>query len=739
MMSDENQGEILKSQKYNLDDLPIGAYVVDREGRFIDYNRKFRQILHLPATGPVTGSITDFYREPQKRQELIDKLIDAENRGQYMEKQVVAFVVGGQEVFVQNFCRSIRNPKDNTEIIGFIGSLVDVTEEENYRRLFDSLPSGVYRLDRDDVIVHVNPAVVRMLGYNSYKELIGKPVIDLYPHPEEADKLKQVLDKKGSATGVIVELQKKTGGTIFTQVSAFKLSLPDGSYNGREGTITDVTVEEHYRRILTDVPVGFYLVQKKNGEDIIRHCNQQFAEMFEFDRVEDVLNFKVKDLYSSPEELDKLRAALEENDKIKKPLLGHIARMKTRKGKIFVIEVNSRAQHDRQENIIGRAGVIRDISDEFVLRERVKELTNDIGGVLHAYTSTLLTVQHSLRAVRSSLEPDPFGDTGYLNTDEEVGALKEPISHLASAVNKLVDLAQDQERKIALSQKNWSELSRLADVLKGIEDIPYPQFHSPTAREAAIIILEICRQVAEGKLPREVIRQVIRDAENLLRICSLITLHQAGDAVISMDHTVRSLREYVISSVRIKEKQIECTIKSLIDRTITNMDEFARNQGVNIKLKINDPWVQVKVVERDIIRALTNLLHNAIKYSWSREKGEAPRIFIRSNLLEKKILIEFENWGVPIPKEEIEQGMLFQIGHRGRLSGDRGRVGTGVGLTDSRRVAHEHGGDVTIDSRPARPEGKMDDYKQPFLTIATLSLPIFVWQGEKDEEKDTLD
>jgi len=731
MVMDKNESDILQTHKYDLDDLPIGAYVVDREGRFIDCNRKFRQILHLPATGQLTGSIVGFYRDPKKPEELIDKLIAAENKGQYLEKQVVALVVGGQEVFVQNFCRSIRNPKDNTEIIGFIGSLVDVTEEENYRRLFDSLPAGVYRLDKNDVIVHVNPAVVRMLGYDSDKELIGKPVIDLYAHPEEADKLKQVLDKKGSATGVIVELQKKTGGTIFTLMTAFKLTLADGSYNGREGTITDVTGEEQYRRILTDVPVGFYLVQKKNGEDIIRHCNRQFADMFEFDTVDAVLGFKVKDLYSTPEELYKLRAAQEENDKIKKPLLGHIARMKTRKGKIFVIEVNSRAQHDRQENIIGRAGVVRDISDEFVLRERVKELTNDIGGVLHAYTSTLLTVQHSLRAVRSSLEPDPFGDTGYLNTDEEVGALKEPISHLASAVNKLLDLAQDQERKIALSQKNWSELSRLADVLKGIEDIPYPQFHSPTAREAAIIIIEICRQVAEGKLPREVIRYVTREAENLLRICSLITLHQAADAVISMDHTVRSLREYVISSVRIKEPKNGCTIDSLVDKAITNMKEFSKNQGVNIKFKLSDPRVQVRVVERDIIRALTNLLHNAIKYSWSREKGEAPRIFIRSHCLENKILIEFENWGVPIPRDEIEQGMLFQIGHRGRLSGDRGRVGTGVGLTDSRRVAREHGGDVTIDSRPENPDGRADDYKQPFLTTVSLSLPIFVCQGEQ--------
>jgi signal transduction histidine kinase len=84
--------------------------------------------------------------------------------------------------------------------------------------------------------------------------------------------------------------------------------------------------------------------------------------------------------------------------------------------------------------------------------------------------------------------------------------------------------------------------------------------------------------------------------------------------------------------------------------------------------------------------------------------------------------IEFENWGVPIKKEEIEQHLIFKVGYRGRLSGDRGRVGTGIGLADAQRVAQKHGGDLVVKSHPAVGSRNEDDYTQPFITSVIMKL-----------------
>lgn len=144
---------------------------------------------------------------------------------------------------------------------------------------------------------------------------------------------------------------------------------------------------------------------------------------------------------------------------------------------------------------------------------------------------------------------------------------------------------------------------------------------------------------------------------------------------------------------------------------------------MNFRIRHEREHVVVEVDERSIARALSNLLHNAVKYSWARHAERDPWVSINTRVSGDKVFIEIENWGVPITKDELQQGLIFQIGYRGRLSSDRGRVGTGIGLTDALRVAQMHGGDVSVRSMPAVFAGNEDDYSQPFLTTVSLSLP----------------
>jgi signal transduction histidine kinase len=88
------------------------------------------------------------------------------------------------------------------------------------------------------------------------------------------------------------------------------------------------------------------------------------------------------------------------------------------------------------------------------------------------------------------------------------------------------------------------------------------------------------------------------------------------------------------------------------------------------------------------------------------------------------VVVEIENYGVPIPRDEIVTGFIYRLGTRGRLSGDRGRTGTGIGLADARSVARAHGGDFYIESRPASPAQGEKDLTKPFITRAFFSLPI---------------
>jgi len=705
-------------------DLPIGVYLVTREGRFLECDRRVREILKLPLEGPPDASILDFYRNPADRECLIRKTEEAEARGGYLERELIGFQVEGREVFVRDYCRPLRDRVSNT-IVGFVGCLVDVTEEERYQRLFECLPAGVYQLDADDRLVRVNEALVRMFGYASRAEMEGCSVRELYRDPEDADALRVLVQKEGRVVKHVEELVKKSGEIFLASISAFQVTAPDGSYAGREGTLVDVTTQERYRRMLNYVPVGFYEVRLDQGQDIISGCNEQFARMFDFESPEDVVGTRILELYANEEDHPRFLAEIRAREERGQPLLGFTLRVVSRLGRRFAIEVNSRLLRDRSGAVVGRTGVVRDVTDEVALRERYEKLLSDVGRVLHPFSPTLLMVQLSLESLKRALGSDPFEGSRAPTLEEADVALARPVACLVRSLGKLLALADSERVSTALPREKWEELSRLLELFREYQYVIPIESRPSALRDASRKVIDICTGIPRGVVARDPVRQLRGDAQALERLTCHVDLYLIRTAILQTDHQVRALRDFVTAGARVEEPRSACRLSDLVGEAVQRLAEFAKNQGVEIEQRHDYPRAQVEAVERDVVRALTNLLHNAIKYSWHPATGDRRWVTVGSTVVGNDVQVVFENYGVPITREEIEQELIFQVGYRGRMSRDRGRLGTGIGLTDARSVAHSHGGDVTVDSRPASSDRAADDYSAPFLTTATLILPLY--------------
>jgi PAS domain S-box-containing protein len=721
-------------------ELPIGVYIVTEKGEFVYCNRKARKILGFPPEGQIQQTITECYRDPEKREELLKKLEPFQDEADWIEQEKVQFKVGAKDILVQIYCRWIKDSQTG-EVIGFMGCLDDITDEERYRELFQKLPAGVYRLDEKDIIVEVNNALVMMLGYDSGNELMGLSALDLYTNIQEGEKIRQNVELDGSIVNAKIELKKKNGESIYALTNSFRINNPDGSYAGREGMLTDITPDERYRKNLDVVPVGFYVVHERDGKEEITHCNKQLALLLEFEDGDSPIGYDVRDFHESLEETHRLKEALYQKDKEGLPLLGFPLNIKTQKGNGILFEVNSRLVHRHDGEIIGRTGIVRDITEETKTKKRAEklksnldELTADIGRVLHVYSATLSSIHLSIDAVIRTYEYNPFDKTQELLPDKAIQVLLDPTREYIDNLEILAKLLDDPNRYPDYESFSKTELKNLIDLMQDLQNsLPQIAFQLPTIREAALKTSQLIREIDTSKISKDTTRQVQKSVSTLLSLCNLVDLHQVKDAIMNMDYVVRSLREYIVSQSKAKEVRTVWKIGMLINRAVTQLNEYVRNKGVNIKFKIENPEVQVEVVERDVVRAMANLLHNAIKYSWKREKGELPWVLITTRMItspQKKIWIEFENYGVQIPREEIEHDLIFQIAYRGRLSSDRGRMGTGVGLTDARLVARDHGGDVVVESHPASYTPYKDDPYIPYLTTARLILPIY---PEKEE------
>lgn len=402
------------------------------------------------------------------------------------------------------------------------------------------------------------------------------------------------------------------------------------------------------------------------------------------------------------------------------------------------VEDYCRILEDENGKVIGFVGCMVDITSEHdsrkrerELQERVEELRFDIGRILHANTTTLVMVKQTLDAVVEAFEPKPYQDASSPSTEEVEILLTDFALGLANAIERFIQSADQDRRLKALSSARWEKLRSHIQFLREFKSrVLTPESYPATLRKLANDVGKIHSSIVHGTMPRDPMRELQNTAWQLERLTNLIEVLDTRTAVLQMDYTISSLREFITSDTREPVEHIRITVKSIIEECSKRLSEYARSLRIDIDRKEIDESIFVLVNHREMVRALSNLLHNAIKYSWRRDPdlSRAAWVSVRTKVKEQFVQIEFENWGVPIKHEEIETGKVFELGYRGEMAKDRGRLGTGIGLTDARHIAESHHGKLLIESHPANRNLYSDQhekyYHQPFLTKVIMILPL---------------
>lgn len=357
--------------------------------------------------------------------------------------------------------------------------------------------------------------------------------------------------------------------------------------------------------------------------------------------------------------------------------------------------------------------------------ENTGRLLADIGAVFHDHANTLLSMFQALNPILESLAPNPFERGGEPSPEKVDRVLAIPVANLVNSLRELVALIEHDWRERKVSSQAWEDIrKRFAQFQSYTTSIKHPTHRPPFLRQSARLLMARLKDLNSANVPSDKLAEIIKHAKEIERLVLLYELSMAKSRIVAMDHQARTLRDYLTEQARPNEPRGILRIRTLIRHVMQGLEEFANQKGVELRETKGSEDALIYVVERDVERTLSNLLHNAIKYSWKLQGSERAWVNIKCYVNGERVIVEFENWGVPIEKDEITEGLIFRFGYRGALASDRSRSGTGIGLYDALKTAQKYGGDIHVISVPAKRYERPGYGKQPYITTVKLSLPL---------------
>ncbi len=154
------------------------------------------------------------------------------------------------------------------------------------------------------------------------------------------------------------------------------------------------------------------------------------------------------------------------------------------------------------------------------------------------------------------------------------------------------------------------------------------------------------------------------------------------------------LRVFSVDINRLKDTFKPIGVGEIITKAVESIQPHATRKALEIETAVAAGMPQVNGDEGSLTEVVTNLLGNAVKYSFPNNK-----IRVRAEAHNSEVVVSVADTGVGIAKEDLPH--LFQDFSRGQAQPE-GVSGCGLGLAISRRIIEVHGGSIGVESEPGK-------------------------------------
>ncbi|MCX6135080.1 MAG: PAS domain S-box protein [Ignavibacteriales bacterium] len=423
-VTERKQSEEALQQERNLlrtliDSLPdsVFIYIKDCSSRYVINNLAHIRSLGATSQDEVIGKRSfDYFTGDQASRFFEDEQEVIRSGEPLIDREEITY---DKELAEPRWHLTTKVPlRDSAgNVVGLVGMSSDITErkraeealkesEARFRSLYDNSTVGLYRTTPDGRVLMSNPAVVEMLGYDSFDQLMQKNIEQQdfdpdYPRSEFREK----LERDGTIKGLESAWRRRDGTVIFVRESATVVRDEGGRALYYDGVVEDITERKRAEEALSEERERLAVTLRSIGDGVITTDLQ--GNILLMNRVAELLTgwpldeavgrplsevFRIIDEHTRENRKNPVEEVLETRRVIE--LANHTV-LVNRSGDEIVVADSGAPIFDKQSNIIGVVLVFRDTTEKQRLlanmqrADKLQSLGVLAGGLAHDFNNLL--------------------------------------------------------------------------------------------------------------------------------------------------------------------------------------------------------------------------------------------------------------------------------------------------------------------------------------------------------------